>query len=110
MTSTMNIVEEISENQIEIALKKRCSAINFFNEWSMSCLMMSPIIDELAEKFSEKIKFSKINIEENEKLIKKFNLYAIPSLIVFKEGKEACRLCGNLTAEQIEERISELLK
>jgi len=69
----------------------------------MSCLMMEPIMEELAEKFNE-IKFAKINIEEHEELVEKLKIKSIPTLILFRQGKEIERVTGT-NFEIIEQKI-----
>ncbi len=78
--------------------------VDFFAEWCMPCLMLSPIIEDLAENMKE-VKFVKINKEDNEELVKKYEISTIPCLIVFKEGKEVERIIGSHSVEVIEKKI-----
>jgi len=78
--------------------------IDFFAEWCMPCLMLAPVIEELADEIKE-VKFAKINIDDNEELSKRFSISGIPCLIIFKDGKEVDRIIGNQNSEAIEERI-----
>lgn len=94
---------EIITNSEEIVV------VNFFAEWCMNCLMMTPIVEDLAEQMNE-IKFLKINIEDNQDLAKKYNVTKIPCLIIFKKGQEINRLKGNPTVEIIEDIIKNSLK
>ncbi|MFH1358722.1 MAG: thioredoxin [archaeon] len=83
--------------------------VDFFAEWCMPCLMLSPIIEDLAEKIKE-VKFVKINVDDNQEISKKYNISSIPCLIFFKEGKEAERLIGSQDGDALEDKINELLK
>jgi thioredoxin 1 len=74
----------------------------------MPCLMLSPVIEELAEEMKE-VKFVKINVDDNKELAGKYQVSSIPCLILFKEGKEVDRLIGNQSQEDIEEKINEHL-
>ena len=65
-------VEEFTGNHFDEKVGKNIVVVDFFAEWCMPCLMMSPIVEEMCEKFS-KIKFIKVNIDENSKLAEKFN-------------------------------------
>src|SRR3989344_8039285 len=78
--------------------------VDFFDEWCMPCLMLSPIIEDLAENMKE-VKFVKINTEDNEELARKYGISSIPCLIVFKDGKEVERIIGSHSAEVIEKKI-----
>jgi len=82
--------------------------VDFYGEWCMPCLMISPIIDELAEQM-KKVKFVKMNIDENQELAKNFNVSSIPCLIIFKKGKEVGRIIGAQSQEAIEEKIKKCL-
>ncbi len=76
----------------------------------MPCIMMSPVIEEMAEKFKGKIEFAKVNIDDNPELAKKFNVMSIPTLVIFKKGKENKRINGAVQQEQLEEKLSNLVK
>jgi thioredoxin 1 len=102
---------EISSREFEETINnsKKIAIVDFYAEWCMPCLMMSPIIEEMASKFV-KIKFAKINIDENKELASKFNIMSIPCLIIFKNGKEIGRIIGSLAPEELEEKISIYVK
>ena len=93
--------EEFSE---VINNSHRLVVVDFFAEWCMPCLMLSPIIEDLAEKMKE-VKFVKINTDDNPEISKKYGISSIPCLIIFKDGKEVERLVGYREKEQL---ISEL--
>jgi len=75
----------------------------------MPCLMIAPVIEELASKIKA-IKFARINVDENKALSSKFNITSIPCLIVFKDGKEVERITGALPEEVLEEKLKKHLK
>jgi len=104
-----NGVEEISGKQFEERIKKPISIIDFFAEWCMPCLMLAPIVEEMAVKFKGKIEFAKVNIDDNPELASKYSVMSIPTLIVFKKGKEVERITGAMNAEQFEEKLKKLL-
>ena len=106
-----NMVEEISEkefNKIINNSKNSIVLIDFFAEWCTPCLMMAPVIEELSGKF-KKVKFAKVNIDENSELAGRFKVMSIPCLIVFKNGKEIDRVIGAQQAEMIEEKLEKYL-
>jgi len=105
-----NGVEEISEKEFEENINKPVSVIDFFAEWCMPCLIMAPVIEELADKFKGKIKFAKVNIDENSSIAGKFKIMSIPTLIIFKEGEEVERIIGAIDSEQLEEKLKSFLK
>jgi len=97
---------EITENEFKdlINNSNQMIVVDFFAEWCMPCVMLTPIIEELAEKMKE-VKFAKINIDDNEELARKYNISSIPCLVIFKEGREVDRIIGAQPGEVIENKI-----
>ena len=103
---------EISSNEFDETInnkEKPVAVIDFFAEWCMPCLMIAPILEELAGKFKT-IKFARVNVDENKELSSKFNITSIPTLIVFKNGEEAERITGALPEEVLEEKMEKYVK
>ena len=71
----------------------------------MPCLMMAPVIDETAEKFKGKIKFGKVNVEDNQELAQKFNVSSIPNIMIFKDGEIKENFTGAVSSEELEEKL-----
>jgi len=82
--------------------------VDFFAEWCMPCLMIAPIIEELAEQIKD-VKFVKINVDDNRELAGKYSISSIPCLVFFKEGEEVDRMTGSQSSEVIEEKIKSYL-
>ncbi len=104
--SEMEITEEEFKDIINNGHK--LVIVDFFAEWCMPCLMLAPVIDELADKIKD-VKFVKINVDDNQALASKYNVSSIPCLIVFKGGEEVDRLIGMQESDTIEEKIKGLL-
>ena len=103
-------VPELSKREFESFISKGNTIVDFFAEWCMPCLMMSPIIEDLNEKFRGKIKFGKVNIDENQELARKFNISSIPNLIIFNDGKPINQIIGMASSKEIKEKIKKFLK
>ena len=103
-------VPELTNGEFESFTKNGNVLIDFFAEWCMPCVMMAPVIDELADKFKGKIKFGKINIEDNQKLADKFGVRSIPNFILFKDGKIVGQFFGAMSAEDFEEKLKKFIK
>ncbi len=78
--------------------------VDFFAEWCMPCLMLAPIIEDLAEHMKD-VKFVKINVDDNQNLAGKYKVSSIPCLVIFKNGKEVDRIIGAHSSDVIEEKI-----
>jgi len=105
-----NGVEEISGNHFEERIKSGITVVDFFAEWCMPCVMMAPVVEELKDKFKGKINFLKANVDENSSLSNKFKVLSIPTLIVFKDGKEVERFVGSQPADILEEKLMSVAK
>ena len=98
-------VPELSKNEFESYTKSGLTLIDFFAEWCMPCVMMSPVLEELSEKFKGKIKFGKINVDDNQILAQKFNVASIPNFVLFKDGKKAEQFIGAMPVEDFEKKL-----
>lgn len=68
--------------------------VDFWAEWCGPCLMLAPVLEELADELAGTASFAKLNVDENPEISLQFGVHGIPTLIVFKEGEEAGRLVG----------------
>ena len=71
----------------------------------MPCVMMSPVLEDLSNKFKGKIKFGKIDVDENTELAQKFKVFSIPNFILFHNGEIKERFVGAMSEEDFEERL-----
>ena len=100
-------VPELSSNEFEkFVAGADIAIVDFWAEWCFPCLMMAPIFEEMSDRFRGKIKFAKINVDDNQELASKFKIMSIPTTIIFKEGKEVKRFIGAIQAEDLENRIN----
>ncbi len=102
-------VSELSGKEFENYIKNSLVLIDFYADWCMPCVMMAPIIDELSEKFSNKIKFGKINIDDNNALAQKFEIASIPNFILFKDGKKVDQFIGSMSFESFEKKLAKFI-
>lgn len=79
--------------------------VDFYADWCGPCQMLRPIIEELSEEVQGKAKIVKINVDEAPKTAEKYGIMSIPTVILFKEGKEVTRQTGLTTKEVLEELI-----
>ncbi|CAN5376812.1 thioredoxin TrxA [soil metagenome] len=75
--------------------------VDFWAEWCGPCKMIAPILDELAPTYEGKIKFTKLNVDENQKTPPKYGVRGIPTLILFKEGNVEATKVGALSKAQL---------
>ena len=102
-------VIELTKTEFESFIKNGNVLIDFFADWCMPCLMMAPVLEELSEEFKGKIKFGKINVDDNQELSQKFSVMSIPNFVLFKEGKISERFIGAVPAEDFSEKLKKAL-
>lgn len=102
-------VQELSNLEFEDFTKDKVVLIDFFADWCMPCLMMSPVIDELSDKFKGKIKFGKVDVGDNQEIAQKFNVSSIPNFVLFKKGEVADQFIGAMPIEEFEEKLKKHL-
>jgi len=83
--------------------------IDCWAPWCGPCRMVAPVVEALAKEMSGKIVFGKLNTDENPTIPNKFNISAIPTLLVFKGGKLADRIIGAMPKEQLGAKIKKHL-
>ena len=100
-------IKSLSTTQdFENAVKNGTTLVDFYAPWCAPCKAQSPIIHKLAEKFEGKVSVNELNVDENQDVAVKLGVQSIPTLILFKNGKEVQRFVGL----QSESTLSETLE
>lgn len=75
--------------------------IDFFADWCGPCKMLAPILKQVKEDLGEDIKIIKIDVDENQLLAAKYQVRGVPTMLLFKSGKQVWRQSGVLQKDQI---------
>ena len=86
-------VQKLNQNNFNNAIANGTALVDFYADWCGPCRMVSPIVDEIAEERGD-ITVGKVNVDDESSLAMKYGVMSIPTLIVFKDGKEAARIVG----------------
>ena len=83
--------------------------VDFWADWCGPCKMLAPTIDALAEKYDGKVVVGKVNVDDEGELAAQFGVMSIPTIILFKDGKEVKRTVGVQPPAAFEQLIEENL-
>jgi thioredoxin 1 len=79
--------------------------VDFWAGWCGPCRVMGPIVEEIAEKYGDKMNFAKLNVDDYPQVAAKFGVMSIPTFLVFENGEIKNQLLGAMTKEEFIERL-----
>ncbi len=94
-------VEKLNAEGFAEFVEKGISLVDFWAPWCGPCQMQLPILENVARKVGEKIKVGKLNVDESPDVAAKFNIFSIPTLIIFKDGQPVKTFQGVQTEESL---------
>ena len=98
-----------SNFQEEVISADKLVLVDLYATWCTPCKALAPVLEELADKYADKIKVVKVNVDEEESIAAKFGIASIPTVIFFKNGQTATSFVGLRSASEIEKMIEKLL-
>ncbi len=100
---------DINSFDSEVIKSDKVAVVDFFADWCGPCRKLSPIIEEIETELSDKVKFTKINTDENIPLAQTYQISGIPTLLVFKDGELVERMVGLMPKNAIITNIEKYL-
>lgn len=99
----MSNISAISDDTFETEVIESSTPVlvDFWAQWCGPCKAIAPILDDLAQKYSDKVKIVKLDVDQNPATPPKFGVRGIPTLILFKDGQVQATQVGMLTKTEL---------
>ena len=102
-------ITELSDANFQAQVKNGVTLVDFWAAWCMPCKMMAPVLNETAEGLGNTAKIAKLDVDSNRESSAKYGVRSIPTLILFKNGKEVNRFVGVKTKDFLLKEISKVV-
>ncbi len=86
-------VDDTNFDQLVLQVKTPI-LVDFWAPWCRPCLMVAPILDELAEEYGSRITIARMNVDQNPKTASKYSIMSIPTMLLFKSGEPVSNIVG----------------
>ena len=96
--------------QKSVLESKSPTLVDFWAQWCGPCLAAAPILEELSKEYDSKISFAKVNVDDNGPLASKYHIAAIPTMLIFKDGKPIEQLVGHKPKKELKKILDGLLE
>ncbi len=105
--SVMHVTDQ--DFQQEVLDDSRPVLVDFWAEWCVPCHMVSPVVEEIARDFADRLKAAKLNVDDNPQTAATYNVMSIPTLLLFKDGSVAHQIIGALPKARLVQEIEPAL-
>jgi len=99
---------DLTDKNFNNQIKNNITLVDFWAAWCVPCKMMAPVLNDLADNISNDVRICKVNVDEYGTLANKFSVRGIPTIIIFRDGKEVDRVVGVKPKEFLLGRINKL--
>ena len=97
--NAQNFSQEVLQSTVPVL-------VDFYADWCGPCRMMGPVVDQLADAYSGKVKVGKVNVDEEQALAGKYGIMSIPSFLLFKDGQVVDSVVGGVSGPVLEQMIA----
>lgn len=101
------MMTEITKDNFENEVKNAATPVlvDFWADWCGPCRMLSPVVEQLSNQYAGKVKFGKVNVDEQPQLAMSYGVQSIPTLVLFRDGQAVNSSVGVVPKEQIENML-----
>ena len=107
----MSKVVEVNDQSFENEIIKSGMpvVVDFWAPWCGPCRMIAPVTEKLSEEYADRVKFCKLNVDENPEISQKYGVMSIPLLIFFKDGQQVDSALGAVPESMLQPKVMALL-
>ncbi len=106
---TNGTVEHLNSSNFDTFIKShKVAIVDFWAEWCAPCLMLAPIVEELASDYPQ-VGFGKLNSDESPDIAGRYGVFSLPTILFFKDGNPVDEVVGAVPREEIERKLKLIL-
>jgi thioredoxin 1 len=83
--------------------------VDFWAAWCGPCQMIAPVVEQVAEEFKDALRVVKLDVDTNQRSATSYGVQSIPTLLIFKDGKEVKRLVGFIPKDRLSGEVSRII-
>ena len=83
--------------------------VDFWAEWCPPCKKVAPLLDELAGEYDGQVRFTQLNADDNYEAVARYGVHSLPTLLIFRDGREVARQVGFAPKPQLKRQIDRVL-
>ncbi len=104
------VAHVMDANFDEFIANNKVAIVDCYATWCGPCRMLSPIIEDLSKEFAGRVRFGKMDVDENRNVPSRYGVYSVPTLLVAKDGKVVDAIVGAVPKPQLKRAIERYLQ